>query len=53
VVITGATSAVGRALSHELFQSECKLVLCARKKDDLEDLKREILNSAKVGPGFE
>ena len=47
VVITGATSAVGRSLAHDLFRSDCRLILCARNEYELELLKAELISAAR------
>ena len=49
VLITGATSAIGRSLAHDLFRSDCRLILCARNDHDLEQLKSELISAARNG----
>ena len=41
-VITGASSGIGRATAKRLAKSGVKVVLAARRKDKLKELKREI-----------
>jgi len=47
VLITGATSAIGRSLAHDLFRLDCRLILCARNDHDLEQLKSELISAAR------
>ena len=49
VLITGATSAIGRSLAHDLFRLDCRLILCARNDQDLEQLKSELISAARDG----
>ena len=49
VLITGATSAIGRSLAHDLFRLDCRLILCARNDHDLEQLKSELISAARKG----
>jgi len=39
--ITGASSGIGEALAKELIQKEAILILTARRKEELERVKRE------------
>nr|CAI5834337.1 unnamed protein product [Callosobruchus analis] len=36
VVITGASSGLGEALAHEFYKYGCQVVLCARRRQELE-----------------
>jgi len=47
VLITGATSAIGRSIAHDLFRSDCRLILCARNEHELEQLKSELISAAR------
>lgn len=42
VVITGASSGIGKALAFEFARKKAKLVLAARRLDLLEDLKKQL-----------
>ncbi len=42
IIITGASSGIGKATAHKLAENGAKVVLMARSEDDLNDLKTEI-----------
>jgi hypothetical protein len=42
ILITGATSGIGRATARLLAKNQFKLVLCGRRKDRLESLQQEL-----------
>jgi short-subunit dehydrogenase len=42
VIVTGASSGIGKALAYVLAQKQCKLVLAARSLDQLEELQAEL-----------
>ena len=42
VLITGATSGIGKAISKDLIKSNAKLILTGRSKSKLEELASEI-----------
>lgn len=46
VWITGASSGIGEHLAYRLAQYGCKLVLSARRKDELERVKAQCMNLA-------
>uniref|UniRef100_A0A182JWG1 Dehydrogenase/reductase SDR family protein 7-like n=1 Tax=Anopheles christyi TaxID=43041 RepID=A0A182JWG1_9DIPT len=43
VLITGASSGLGEALAHCFFLAGCKVVLAARRKDELERVRKDLL----------
>lgn len=43
VLITGASSGLGRGMAVEFAKRGCNLALCARRTDRLEELKSELL----------
>ena len=44
IVITGASSGLGKGMAHEFAKQGCNLALCARRIDKLESLKEELLS---------
>ena len=42
IIITGASSGIGKATAHKLAENGAKVVLMARSEDELNDLKKEI-----------
>lgn len=44
VVITGASSGIGEALAHEFYSLGCKVVLTARRVNELERVRNNLSN---------
>ncbi|XP_039263122.2 dehydrogenase/reductase SDR family protein 7-like [Styela clava] len=44
VVITGASSGIGKECAKEFFKAGCQVILCSRNVDKLEELKNELIN---------
>nr|CAG4650211.1 EOG090X07KM [Sida crystallina] len=45
VLITGASSGLGEALAHAFYSEGCKIILCARQKAKLEQVREHLLSS--------
>lgn len=43
VLITGASSGIGEALAHAFYKAGCKVILAARRTEELERVQRELL----------
>ncbi|KAK0178475.1 hypothetical protein PV327_007366 [Microctonus hyperodae] len=50
VMITGASSGLGEALAHAFYQCGCKVILVARRKEKLEEVKNALMRSYHNGP---
>lgn len=48
VLITGASSGIGRDLAREFAKNNCDLVLVARNVEKLEELKKELIDKYKI-----
>ena len=48
VLVTGASSGIGRDLAREFAKRKCNLVLVARNVDRLEELKKELIENYKI-----
>ncbi|CAH0558224.1 unnamed protein product [Brassicogethes aeneus] len=45
VVITGASSGLGEALAHAFYKRGCQVVLCARRRQELDRVRTELLQT--------
>ncbi|KAK1134030.1 hypothetical protein K0M31_011815 [Melipona bicolor] len=52
VIITGASSGLGEALAHVFYDIGCKLVLISRRKEELERVKNDLMNSYVTIPTY-
>lgn len=43
VLITGASSGLGESLAHTFYKAGCKLILAARRTNELERVKKDLL----------
>ncbi len=43
VVITGASSGLGESLAHTFYIAGCKVVLASRRKEELERVRKDLL----------
>lgn len=44
VLVTGASSGLGEALAHCFYERGCKVILAARRVDELERVKYDLLH---------
>lgn len=47
-MITGASSGLGEALAHTFYMSGCKVVLAARRKEELDRVRTDLLEMHSV-----
>lgn len=52
VVITGASSGLGEALAHSFYTAGCKVVLAARRREELERVRNDLLESYSVSQNY-
>ncbi|KAL6255895.1 hypothetical protein P5V15_013136 [Pogonomyrmex californicus] len=45
VMITGASSGLGEALAHVFYSSGCRIILVSRRKEELERVKNDLMNT--------
>lgn len=43
VLITGASSGLGEAMAHTFYLAGCKVVLAARRKEELERVRADLM----------
>lgn len=48
VLITGASSGLGESLAHCFYDQGCKVILAARRKEQLDKVKNDILSKKMV-----
>ena len=48
VVITGASSGLGEALAHTFYIAGCKVVLAARRKEELDRVRNDLMQMSVV-----
>lgn len=51
-MITGASSGLGEALAHELYKQGCQVVLCARRRQELERVRTDLLKTHPTVPTY-
>lgn len=52
VIITGASSGLGEALAHAFYQCGCRIVLVARRREELERVKNTLMHIHCNGPTY-
>ena len=52
VLITGASSGLGRACSYAFCRQKSRLIICSRKVDELKSLKKDLISFAASECGF-
>ncbi|KAK4880359.1 hypothetical protein RN001_008505 [Aquatica leii] len=50
VVITGASSGIGESLAHTFYRLGCKVILCARRRQELERVQNDLLQMHSTVP---
>ncbi|XP_059484774.1 dehydrogenase/reductase SDR family protein 7-like [Neocloeon triangulifer] len=50
VLITGASSGIGEALAHAFYRAGCQVVLAARREDELQRVREDLIHSHETGP---
>ena len=48
ILITGATSGIGKATAYELAKYKFKLIICGRRKEQLSKIEFELQNFTEV-----
>ncbi|XP_011881786.1 PREDICTED: dehydrogenase/reductase SDR family protein 7-like [Vollenhovia emeryi] len=52
VMITGASSGLGEALAHTFYSSGCKIILVSRRKEELERVKNDLMDTHQTVPTY-
>jgi dehydrogenase/reductase SDR family member 7B len=52
VLITGASSGLGEALAHTFYIAGCKVILAARRQDELERVRKDLLQQHSVSISY-
>lgn len=47
-MITGASSGLGEALAHTFYRCGCRIILVARREEELERVKNDLINTHQV-----
>ena len=50
VMITGASSGLGEALAHTFYRCGCRIILVARREEELERVKNDLINTHQTVP---
>ncbi|XP_072748613.1 dehydrogenase/reductase SDR family protein 7-like [Anoplolepis gracilipes] len=50
VIITGASSGLGEALAHTFYRWGCRIILISRRKEELERVKNDLMNTHQTIP---
>ncbi|EFN72306.1 Dehydrogenase/reductase SDR family protein 7-like [Camponotus floridanus] len=50
IMITGASSGLGEALAHTFYRWGCRLILVSRRKEELERVKNDLMNTYQTIP---
>ncbi|KYN36986.1 Dehydrogenase/reductase SDR family protein 7-like protein [Trachymyrmex septentrionalis] len=51
-MITGASSGLGEALAHTFYSLGCRIILVSRRKEELERVKNDLMNTHQVFPTY-
>jgi dehydrogenase/reductase SDR family protein 7B len=47
-MITGASSGLGESLAHSFYKAGCRIILAARRKEELERVRSDLLTKHAV-----
>lgn len=51
-MITGASSGIGEQIAHEFYKQGCQVVLCARRRQELERVRTDLLKMHSTVPTY-